>query len=306
MKRIFRILAIVLVGALVIGCTPDGNDDFDPNQGGNGTTEPTPGGNDEGSGEGGVVAPELTYDLRVLTFEDADYKGTESNASTYWSDLIPSGPYGNGNARYSWYDEGNTELAYSVQYSLYGMGGHAGVSNYVGSDLSQGVFDHDLQAYNVEGGHSGSNFNVHFGYLDDSGMGMMDKLVFFEFGDEVARVIDHMWVTNTTYVYNNLANGVSDFGGNYTPSESSSLKIVAYGYKDYDTTEPTTAEFYLCEGLNYVSTWTKWDLSQLGEVVKVEFNLVGSEDMYGDYGFMLPGYFAYDDVAVRFDKTANE
>ena len=303
MKKNFRLLAVALMGALVIGCTPGGNDDCDPNQGGSGTTEPTPG---EGSEGGGVVTPELTYDLRVLTFEDADYKGTESNATTYWSDLIPDGPYGNGNARYSWYDEGNTELAYFPQFSLYGMGGHAGISNYVGSDLSQGDYMCDLQVYNVEGGHSGSNFNVHFGYLDDSGMGMMEKLVYFEFGDEVARVIDHMWVTNTTYVCNKLVNGESSFGGDYVPSESSSLKIVAYGYKDYDTTEPTTAEFYLGEGLNYVSTWTKWDLSQLGEVVKVEFNLVGSQDMYGDYGFMLPGYFAYDDVAVRFDKTINE
>ena len=303
MKKNFRLLAVALMGALVIGCTPGGNDDFDPNQGGSGTTEPTPG---EGGEGGGVVTPELTYDLRVLTFEDADYKGTESNASTYWSDLIPDGPYGNGNARYSWYDEGNTELAYFPQFSLYGMGGHAGISNYVGSDLSQGDYMCDLQVYNVEGGHSGSNFNVHFGYLDDSGMGMMEKLVYFEFGDEVARVIDHMWVTNTTYVCNKLVNGESGFGGDYVPSESSSLKIVAYGYKDYDTTEPTAAEFYLGEGLNYVSTWTKWDLSQLGEVVKVEFNLVGSDDMYGMYGFMLPGYFAYDDVAVRFDKTINE
>ena len=278
------------MGALVIGCTPGGEDG-----GGNVGPSPNPGGEEP--------TPELTYDLRVLTFEDADYKGSEES-STYWSDFIPDDPYGDGNARYSWYDEGNTELAYNVAFSLYGMGGHAGISNFVDNDLSQGDYTCDLQAYNVEGGANGSqNFCVHFGYLDDSGMGMMDKLIFFDFQDETARVIDHMWVTNTTYVYNNLANGVSGFGGTYTPSESSYLKVVAYGYESADDTEPTTAEFYLGQGLDYVSTWTKWDLSVLGAVVKVEFNIVGSEDMYGDYGFMLPGYFAYDDVAVRFEKT---
>ena len=288
MKKKFKLLAVALMGALVIGCTPDGGD-------GSGNTDPNP--------DGGEQAPELTYDLRVLTFEDVDYKGSEES-STYWSDFIPDGPYGNGNARYSWYDEGNTELAYFPAYSLYGMGGHAGISNYVGNDPSQGDYLNDLQAYNVEGGANGSqNFCVHFGYLDDSGMGMMDRLIYFEFGDETARVIDHMWVTNTTYVYNNLANGVSGFGGDYVPSESSYLKIVAYGYESADDAEPTTAEFYLGKGLDYVSTWTKWDMSSLGAVVKVEFNIVGSADMYGDYGFMLPGYFAYDDVAVRFDKT---
>ena len=47
----------------------------------------------------------------------------------------------------------------------------------------------------------------------------------------------------------------------------------------------------------------KWDLSVLGEVVSVGFNLVGSADLYGDWGLNAPAYFAYDDVAVRFDKN---
>ena len=72
------------MGALAIGCTPGGEDGNIPG------TNP----------EGGEPTPELTYDLRVLTFEDADYKGSEAS-STYWSDFIPDGPYGNGNARYS-------------------------------------------------------------------------------------------------------------------------------------------------------------------------------------------------------------
>ena len=45
---------------------------------------------------------------------------------SHLGDFIPDGPYGNGNARYSWYDEGNTELAYYPAYSLYGMGKRPG------------------------------------------------------------------------------------------------------------------------------------------------------------------------------------
>lgn len=52
-----------------------------------------------------------------------------------------------------------------------------------------------------------------------------------------------------------------------------------------------------------VTTWQKWDLSVLGEVVSVAFNLVGSADLYGDWGLNAPAYFAYDDIAVRFDKN---
>ena len=40
----------------------------------------------------------------------------------------------------------------------------------------------------------------------------------------------------------------------------------------------------------------------LGEVAKVRFNFRYSDEMGGRYGFTIPGYFAYDDVAVRFDK----
>ncbi len=246
----------------------------------------------------------LPYELRVLTFEDGDYRGKQSNASSYWSDFIPTdGEYGNGNGHYAWYDEGNTELAFTPSTTALfpGYGGHA-LSNFVGSDLSQGDYTHDLQAYNVEGGANGSeNFCVHFGYVDESEYGMQNELIYFEFGDGEARVIDHMFVTNTTYVFNLLTNG----DGWQVPAgagEESWYKIVAYGYDENDE-KSGEAEFYLwTAGRQGVKEWTKWDLSSLGKVVRVAFNLVGSDDLYGDYGLGVAGYFAYDDVAVRFEK----
>ena len=36
--------------------------------------------------------------------------------------------------------------------------------------------------------------------------------------------------------------------------------------------------------------------------VKVRFNFLYSDEMGGKYGFTIPGYFAYDDIAVRFEK----
>lgn len=244
------------------------------------------------------------YELRVLTFENADYKGSAENTATYWSDFIPAdSEYGNGNGHYAWYDDGNTFLSFTPSKSaMYpGYGGHA-ISNYVGNDLSQGDYMHDLQAYNVDGGANGSeNFCVHFGYVDESDYGLQNELIYIEFGDGKARVIDHMWVTNTTYVFNLLTNG----DGWQIPTgagEDSWYKIVAYGY-DENNKQSGEAEFFLWrEGRKGVSEWTKWDLSSLGKVARVEFNLVGSDDLYGDYGLGVAGYFAYDEVAVRFDK----
>ena len=67
--------------------------------------------------------------------------------------------------------------------------------------------------------------------------------------------------------------------------------------------EPVSeVEFYLVLGEDVVTDWEKWDLSPLGTVAKVRFNFEYSEEMGGRYGFTIPGYFAYDDIAVRFDK----
>ena len=252
-----------------------------------------------------VALAQADYELRTLTFEDSDYKGTATNATTYWSDLIPASAYGNGNGHNAWHDAGNTELSYTPSPTAMfpGYGGHA-LSNYVGNDLSLGNYMYDLQAYNVKGGADGSsNFCVHFGYTDDSGMGMMNELVYFAFADGIERTIDHMYVTNTTYAYNLLENGdgwMIPIGG---VSDECWYKIIAYGYNNINQLTDT-AEFLLWNNGVGVNDWTKWDLSILGDVARVEFNLIGSDELYASgYGLGAPGYFAYDNVAVRFQQT---
>lgn len=157
--------------------------------------------------------------------------------------------------------------------------------------------------------HSGENFAVHYGYKDF--FSYIVNLPELSFYDEQQRIIDHMYVTNTNYTLNQLVNGVKSeegntFGGSWEGlNDDAWLKIVAYGYDSFDADpiydEPTsTTEFYLVQGMKVVETWQKWDLSVLGPVAKVRFNFLYSESMGGSYGFTIPGYFAYDDVAVRF------
>ena len=155
--------------------------------------------------------------------------------------------------------------------------------------------------------HSGENFAVHFGYID--GMSMCENLPEISFADGEARVIDHMYVCNTNYTLNQLVCGVGSeagntFGGSWTGlSDDAWLKIVAYGFENIEDEEHTKeTEFYLVNGQNVVENWQKWDLSPLGKVAKVQFNFLYSSEMGGKYGFTIPGYFAYDDVAVRFEE----
>ena len=278
------------------------------------------------------LVKEPSYELRVLTFEDGTeefdpYECTftysmsmyeETKYIEKWSDYIPrDGQYGNGHGAYEWYDEGNTELAFVKPEieTWWGISGHAGISDYVGTDEDINdfaddnmLFMIDLQAYNVKGGANGSkNFCSQYGYLDPeqyatqySPEGVLPGI---QFKDEKPRVIDHMYVTNTTYAYGIITRGECDFGGSYEYTDESTFKIIAYGYDSFEDTEPTTTEFYLLNtGKRIVTDWTKWDLSVLGKVVRVEFNLVACYEGYGRYGLVIPAYFAYDDIAVRFEK----
>ncbi len=295
------------------------------------------------------LVPALDYELRVLTFEDADarfepysldYAGVDIST---WSNLIDSPQYGGPltygdymSAMYTWWDENNTELMHTFPdnyaYCFWG-GGHA-ISNYWGEGYSDE--DRDLhiakyygEDYVIENAgndqmlgwfnlqmmvpvqpHSGDNFAVHYGYKDF--FSYVENLPEFSFADGEARVIDHMWVTNTNYTLNQLYNGVkseagNSFGGNWEGlTEDAWLKLVAQGFDDVDAdayAEPISeVEFYLVQGEDVVTDWQKWDLSGLGKVAKVRFNFLYSEEMGGRYGFTIPGYFAYDDVAVRFEK----
>lgn len=298
-----------------------------------------------------ITSEELKdYELRVLTFEDADAKFDSydldycSTTIKTWSDLIDDPQYGgpmtygtpgvNNDALYYWYDGGNTDLIHifpdNYGYCFWG-GGHA-ISNYWGEGFEDEDRNNHIAKYYGEdyvtenagndamlgwfsvqmmvpvAPHSGNNFVVHYGYKD--AYSYIENLPEIFFYDETPRVIDHMYVTNTNYTLNQLYNGVKSeagnaFGGNWEGlTEDAWLKIVAYGFDDPYAdayAEPVSqVEFYLVQGEDVVTDWEKWDLSGLGEVAKVRFNFLFSEDMGGKYGLTIPGYFAYDDVAVRF------
>ena len=265
------------------------------------------------------------YELRVLTFEDADYKGgTNFAGGNDWSSLIEDPQYGGPmlypggsgttdvSKAYTWTDLNNTELTHTLPKSwdnyCYWGGGHA-ISHYVTSDFeTYGDSNHQLTVYNKDastdigtagGGHNGSdNFAVHYGYKDNSGNTDSQILPSFSFVDAVERVIDHMYVNNTTYALNCYLNG-NGLTAKIGPDDW--VKLTATGYNAAGE-KTGDASIYLVNGPEHIITdWTKFDLSGLGKVLKVEFNITGSSD--NGHGFSQPAYFAYDDVAVRFEKT---
>ncbi|MBO5795046.1 MAG: DUF4465 domain-containing protein [Bacteroides sp.] len=263
------------------------------------------------------IAKDQLYELRVLTFEDDDAKFSEYTLDyagatiKKWSDLIDNELYGGAliygdymSAEYTWWDEGNTELYHTFPYNYYAYcywgGGHA-ISNFANKDyVTYGDYTNQLMVYGEEGegGHNGSaNFAMHFGYIDGSPVNLTEELSSLQFKDEEERIIDHMYINVSCYVLNCLVNGNSLTG---KLTEVDSMYIIATGF-DSEGNEIGDSTFYLAkDGEILVTEWTKWDLSELGAVAKVYFN-VGGTNQNKD-GFSQPAYFAYDDVAVRFEK----
>lgn len=270
---------------------------------------------------------EAGYTIRTLTFEDADFKGEKPTfgGEKSWSSLIDDPQYGgtmlyggegygvsSEEEAYKWTDEKNTWLSNTLSEGYgswcYWSGGHA-ISNYASADIkTYGGSNSQLTVYkksdNLElvrtgGGHNGSdNFAVHFGYADNSSYSLPEaSLPALKFADGTARVIDHMYVNNICYALNCYMDG-NGLTAKIGPDDW--VAIVATGYNGDEKTGE--AKIYLCNGPeNIVTDWTKFDLSGLGKVTKVTFNVTGSSD--NGYGFSQPAYFAYDDVAVRFDVT---
>ena len=254
----------------------------------------------------------LDYELRVLTFENDPSKAFteytleygDNPTITTWADLIDEDQYngallyGGGYMMYEpywWHDDNNTQLKHEMpDYGGYGyMYGGMAVSNYAKEDYSfdhyMDGYMHQLEVYGTEG-NSGANFvmcNSGFATSDEVDIDATVPTLIFE--DEVARVIDHMYVNNGTYALSGFETILGEDGW---------MKVVAIGF--YDDEETDRAEIVLYDGSEniMVTDWSEWDLSVLGKVKEVKF-FVRSSDETSTYGAYC---FAFDDVAVRFPK----
>lgn len=262
------------------------------------------------------------YDLKTLTFEDwtdeadksfepYDLSYGDNPTITTWSDLIDGTQYygallyGYGGDMsedpsddeienrtfysYYWCDKNNTVLKHRINSTFGYMGGGIAISNYTCSfdEISDyGTFDYQLTI--LDGGNNESSNFCAVNAME--GMGTI-----MSFGDEKARIIDHLYVTNTTYGLNTYLYGQGN--GCPAPQNGEKVKIIATPTDEYGEviSGAETSEFYLCDGPdNVVQDWTKWDLSKLGKVYGLAFSI----EAYGG----VPYVFAIDDIAVRFPK----
>lgn len=267
------------------------------------------------------------------TYGSNDYEISEEYEIKKWSNLIPQmqkcdplnyGAYDPGvyydiwsaplKTDYYWFDDNNTFLKHDLMEletdldwdgipdvicRTYRSGGQV-ISNFKTAVTDTPVPDGYEQDWSEVmlslpiDAKSGSNFCVHNGYSQDE-----SSMHSFYFGDGIARVVDHMYVTNTSYVLHSLVYG--DGFNSAAQIGTTWFKITAIGYNG--STKTGSVDFMLCDLTDgIVDDWQKFDLYPLGKVTTIKFTLSASEDQCGGYGMNTPGYFAYDDVAVRIEE----
>lgn len=123
-----------------------------------------------------------------------------------------------------------------------------------------------------------------------------------KFAGNTDRIVHGMYVTNSTYAYLTIKNGneyAKKFGGKEN-RDGDWFKLKAIGYDNNDRQTGET-EIYLADYRFLDSTkdftlndWTWFDLTPLGEVSSITFEMSSSDN--GQFGMNTPSYFSIDQV----------
>jgi uncharacterized protein YuzE len=168
---------------------------------------------------------------------------------------------------------------------------------------------HTNQFSAITGGGADGSANYGIGYIPtDYASGTYDPIpqqVSFgaETGEDYNTTISGAYFTNTTFAYLSMRDGDSfakQFGGE-SGNDEDYFKLTITGITDTGEYTANSVEFYLAdfrfadnEQDYIVDEWTWVDLSSLGNVIGLEFEIESSD--VGAYGINTPGYFAMDNL----------
>ena len=226
----------------------------------------------------GVFCIQNTQAQTVVTFDDLTLA-----PNTYWDGSDSTLGFTSGGVYF--------ENSYDFDWD-YWSGGFI-YSN--STDVTTAGYTNDFSAYTGMGGNGSQNYAVNYG-------GGID------FGTE--KMIGSIQLTNTTYAALSMKDGDSfgkvfgspnDAQGNPDGTNGEDwFRLLIIG-KDAQSTTTDTVIFYLADyrfannTQDYiVNTWQTVDLTSLGEVQFLEFELESSD--HNAQGILTPAYFALDNI----------
>lgn len=227
----------------------------------------------------------------VATFEDVDM--SVPPAQTYTG----GGQYYNGSdsaGGFASSDYGFNNL-YNATYESWDGWAYSNTT-----DTSTAGFTNQFSAVTGSGVDGSSNYGV--SYYSTWGANNTQILFGYESG-QYAQQAKGFYVTNTTYAWDSMAHGDSfakQFGGASGTDEDWFL-LTVYGLDSSYARTGASVEFYLADyrfadsAEDYIVTdWTWLDLTALGVIYGLEFELSSSDT--GNWGMNTPAYFAMDNL----------
>lgn len=167
------------------------------------------------------------------------------------------------------------------------------------SDTTTPGFSNQYSAITGSGFGGSGNYGISFIPSPFSGTEAEPKSV--QFGIPADLTGQSMQVTNTTYAYLSMLNGdgfAKKFGG-ASGDDPDFFLLTIEGFNGASSTG--TIEFHLADfrfannSLDYIiDDWTAVDLSSLGTVTELSFELSSSDN--SPFGMNTPGYFALDNM----------
>ncbi len=224
-----------------------------------------------------LISIALNAHAAVSTFDELTL-----TSDSYWNGSDGSGGFTSGGAYFA-----NT---YNATY-----GSWDGWSYSNTTDTTTAGYTNQYSAY-TGGAHSGTQYGVFYEPFS------LYPSVSFTSVDPV--IMEGAYITNTTYAALSMLDGDSfakQFGGATGDDEDWFMLSV----RGIDSTGEYTdrLDFYLADyrfadnSLDYIlGEWTWFDMSSLGAVIGLEFDLSSSD--VGAYGMNTPAYFAMDDLST--------
>ncbi|BBO86541.1 hypothetical protein DSCO28_71070 [Desulfosarcina ovata subsp. sediminis] len=212
----------------------------------------------------------------LSTFEDLTLA-----SESYWNGDDDGSGYGT----YSGFTSGDNYFANYEAAAYYSWEGFA-YSNT--TDTTTAGYTNQYSAITGGGVNGSANYAVAFTYTM---WGQSAQTYNGYTTGEYEQIVKGFYVTNTTYAYLSMRDG----DGYATAfDEDDWFKLTIYALDSSYNQTGDYVEFYLAEGTELLSTWEWVDLSSLGAVYGLEFELTSSDN--GAYGMNTPAYFAMDNL----------
>lgn len=240
---------------------------------------------------------QVNFTKTTITFEDVD-KNFLAGPTSYGENLYPHYS-GDNPPKYLGYKDPTTGLFFHTTTSGYGFAsGGLVISNW--NDKQTAGFGNQTSVYYGDhnekngGNNNSSTFVVGFAPT----MGEPNSYMIFQEEDK-EYILESAYFTNNTYAVLSMTDG-DGFARAHSYENKDFFKLIIIGY-DLQGEKTGQVECYLSDfteedRMGILKEWVKTDLSSLGKVNKIAFQMESSDG--SGYWMNTPAYFCMDDITI--------